>query len=103
MNDVTPESHPTIYKALDMISHDMGHGAGWTSYPIPDSWWKHIAAIEAALLTLSPDDFETFCIGDDKAMLEIANRSTHLYLSSMMFDAFASEVDYWPHPYQVAG
>lgn len=103
MNDVTSSSHPTLYEALDMISHDMGNGAGWTSYPIPDDWWQYIDRIEAGLLTLSPEDFKTFCIGDDKEMEAIAKRHEDLRIASIMFDAFAAEVDYWPHPYQCAG
>lgn len=103
MNDVTETSHPALYNALDKISHDMGHGAGWTSYPIPDNWWPYVGLFEVALNTLSPEDFQTFCVGDNREMAVIASRSEELLLCAMALDCFAAEVEYWPHPYMVAG
>lgn len=103
MNAVTEHSHPTLYRALDMVSHDMGIGAGWTSYPIPDHWWTLADLIEPALFELSETDLKTFCIGDDTEMSAIAARSITLQVASVMLDQFASDHDYWPHPYQCAG
>lgn len=102
MNDVTAESHPTLYRALDMLSHDLGLGAGWTSYPIPDHWWTLADLIDASLFALSETDLQTFCIGDDAEMSAIAARSITLQVAHVMLDQFASD-QYWPHPYQCAG
>lgn len=59
---ITATSHPALFRACEIVSHDAGAQAGWSSHTVPAG---DLAIIEAELAGLSPGDLETFCIGDE--------------------------------------
>lgn len=59
---ITAISHPALFRACEIVSHDAGAQAGWSSHIVPAG---DLDAIEAELAELSPSNLETFCIGDE--------------------------------------
>lgn len=90
MNDiiVTAETQPTLFLALEAISHDRGSGAGHTNYAIPAGWQFFIPPAERALKALPPEEFAEFCIGEHEAAQAIAHRSTDLHMAHRLLEAF---------------
>lgn len=74
--DITFDVWPTIYEALDIISHDGGAGAGHHSYCVDTRWEPWLPAIEEKLLEIKGSDWSSkedpvicplaaFCVGAD--------------------------------------
>ena len=64
---ITKVSHPTLFAAFELISHDSGRQAGHRNYAVPDHYAPFLATMEAQLAPLRRDadlDFETLCIGE---------------------------------------
>jgi hypothetical protein len=92
---VTSQSHPLLYSAFESISHDSGGGAGHPYHRVPARFVDGVEVAESALATLNPDEFETFCIGDQCVADVIAKRSpdlqrTHDFLNTF-FDEWTTE------------
>jgi hypothetical protein len=65
---VTKASHPVLFQAFEVISHDRGSGAGHTNYSVPPKWAIEVDGVEAALSSLDKEALETLCIvGRSKA------------------------------------
>lgn len=102
---------PALYKAMLDIRLDTGAGhvgttypSGWdaagapiyepidlTEFDVPEAWESMIAPSEsalAALLAISPEDFETFCCGDESDMDAICERSHDLKLAHKLLNDF---------------
>lgn len=65
---ITAASHPALFKAFELISHDGGRQAGHTNYAIPLEYADRAPLINdnlQALLDQSADDFEALCIGEE--------------------------------------
>lgn len=90
MNDVivTAVTQPTLFLALEAISHDRGSGAGHSNYAIPAGWQFFIPPAERALHLLSPEDFATFTIGEHELAQDIAHRSQELHMAHRLLEAF---------------
>lgn len=99
---VTAVSHPSLFEAFETISHDSGGKAGWHSYFVPHAWRPKVAAADAALSTLSPDEMQTFCIGEQTESGAIAARSPELKAAHDLLNAFFDNPD-WPHPFDEDG
>jgi hypothetical protein len=88
---VTAESHPTLFVALECISHDNGGQAGHEFYEIPEKKYNEtsLTVVEQGLKQLSSDDLETFCIGeyDDAKALAI---TPELKIADQFLDDFAN-------------
>jgi hypothetical protein len=98
---VTEKSHPCIFAAFEIISHDNGAGSGHTNYSVYPSWAPHLNTIEKALAGLGDrgnidGDFVNFCIGEQEKMEAIAKRSPELALASCMFNSFFEGWDKGP-------
>ncbi len=66
---ITEQSHPALFAAFELISHDCGRQAGHTNYVVPQSYKVVLPEIEQQLKTLREDadsDFEALCIGDSE-------------------------------------
>ena len=64
---ITKDSHPAIFAAFELISHDCGRQAGHQNYAIPMECASNLDEIEADLTTLRTEadsDFECLCIGE---------------------------------------
>lgn len=84
---VTKGSHPHLFEAFDSISHDSG-GCCHDNYRVPARHLARLAEAEAALATLSKDDLETFCIGEQSEMETIRQRSPELGRTHDLLCAF---------------
>lgn len=91
--EVTARSHPKVYQALDLISHDQGAGAGHDTYAVPIEYEDKLPAIESALGTIHPTQFQTFCIGDEAVQKRIAATCPELSDASNFLDAFFEDFD----------
>lgn len=85
---VTKDSHPKLYEAFEAISHDRGAGAGHETYSVPKEWADKIPVTEAALTTLSTEELESFCIGEQGEADTIAKRSLSLGIAHAMLNSF---------------
>ena len=66
---ITEQSHPSIFKAFETISHDCGRQAGHKNYAIPMEFESGLADAEARLKYLLENadlDFECLCIGESE-------------------------------------
>lgn len=61
-------SHPKLYHAFEVISHDSGAGAGHTNYCVPADESARVATAEAQLTPLTDDEIETLSIGEAEEM-----------------------------------
>ena len=67
---LTKKNYPNLYAAFEIVSHDVDVSG---PFMIPDQLSKELPAMEEALSNLSPEDLETFCIGeqtDQEAILK---------------------------------
>lgn len=90
---VTKDSHLKLYEAFEAISHDRGAGAGHETYSVPKEWADKINAASAALATLSPEEFETFCIGEQREADKIAKRNGDLFAAHALLNSFFEDWD----------
>ena len=81
-------SHPTLFQAFEIISHDRGAGAGHLNYGVPKEWVEHLRTADTALATLTPSELEIFCIGEQTKADVIAMRSKELYCTHKMLNSF---------------
>lgn len=95
MNDVfvTPQSHPVLFQALEMISHDRGAGAGHSHYAIPAEHGKHLDEVEDAVKHLTATELETFAIGEGSEAQAIADREPGLGVAHKFLDAFFEDFE----------
>jgi len=63
---VTAESHPALFKAFELISHDSGNQADHTNYAVPIVWAEDLEFVDRVLGLLSPEELETLAIGEDE-------------------------------------
>lgn len=74
---ITEQSHPTLFKAFELISHDCGRQAGHTNYCVPDHYDALLPLAEqvlAGLLKHSAEEFETLCIGEQSESQAIVQK-----------------------------
>lgn len=71
---ITKESHPTLFLAFEAISHDCGRQAGHRNYVVPDSYAQLLTVIEPLLVSLTPEEFSTLCIGEETEKAAIVER-----------------------------
>ena len=67
-----------IRKALEEVAYDNGmvnRIDGEPDWRLPPHWRDHEQQIDAELSALSPEDFETLCIGEDADMRAVAERA----------------------------
>ena len=83
---ITPSSHPTLFRALNIISHDCGAGCH-TKYSVVQDEAACNSA-ERALAKLSKSDLETFCIGEEKEYRAIRRRTRTLLYASEILTGF---------------
>ena len=100
---VTEKSHPLVFETLETISHDVGAGAGHDTYAIPEPWCLNLSVYEAWLRLLTPENQETFCIGEEseaKALIQgsMYLQVTHDFLTAFFNDFEAEPIDRNPHP-----
>jgi hypothetical protein len=90
LNDVivTAATQPTLFLALEAISHDRGSGAGHSNYAIPAGWQFFIYPAERALKLLTPKEFAEFTIGEHEVAQEIAHRTQELHMAHRLLEAF---------------
>jgi hypothetical protein len=68
---ITPQLHPGLFAAFELISHDCGRQAGHKNYAVPLEWVERIeknGGIDDRLNELrqtADSDFECLCIGDE--------------------------------------
>lgn len=86
--EVTVQSHPALFKAFGIISHDRGAGAGHACYAVPVEWEKHLATADKVLSTLSDEDLEILSIGEDVEAQLIANSNSELFCTHKMLNSF---------------
>lgn len=93
---VTQQSYPTLFRAFETISHDVGAGAGHTNYSVPPEWVDKLALVEKELSLLSTADLETLLIGEDSEAIAIVARSDNLLIVHKMLNAFFDDWEnYW--------
>lgn len=90
---VTKQSHPILFEALEIISHDRGAGAGHSNYAIPAPFNSSCDDVEMALVTLTTADLEDFSIGEESDMQAIASRSPELQAASKFLNAFFNDFE----------
>ena len=83
---VTAQSHPALFRAFELISHDRGTQAGHTSYEVPVPYDDYVAWVNSQLRQLSPEELETFAIGEETEALALASakgfRTSHTFLNA---------------------
>ena len=89
--DVTAATFPRLHEAFSTISHDAGMGADHESYSVSPEWVPRLAEAEQAISLLDEEDFETFCIGDQEEMAEIAARSVQHQRAADLLSAFFND------------
>jgi len=92
---ITAASHPALFAAFELISHDTGRQAGHQNYAIPLEYTTHLTAIEgrlAELRTTVECDFETLCIGEEMEMEQVA-RAHGLEYSNTLLQRFFEEFE----------
>lgn len=82
---ITATSHPALFRACEIVSHDAGAQAGWSSHTVPAG---DLATIEAELAELSPDELETFCIGDEDEREDLMVRRPGLVAACELLNDF---------------
>lgn len=85
---VTQHSHSKLFEAFETISHDCGFEAGHLNYAVPEEWTAHLKTADNALATLSNEELQEFCIGEQSNQNKIAERSKELYCTHKMLWAF---------------
>ena len=83
---VTKALHPALYRAIDMVSHDSGGGAGHPYHLVSNAWEPHLADIEQALAALTADQFETFCIGDHEEGQALIPKYSALSIADVLLE-----------------
>ena len=71
---ITAKSHPTLFAAFELISHDCGRQAGHQNYAVPVEYQSRLPGIEhnlARLLADADSDFECLCIGEQTESRQI--------------------------------
>ena len=66
---ITKDSHPALFQAFELISHDCGRQAGHTNYAVPLAEFQpaQLDEFDLQLMRLCRDadsDFDCLCIGD---------------------------------------
>lgn len=92
---ITKASHPAIFEAFEMISHDCGRQAGHSNYAIPIDCTTDLAEVEASLadlLATADSDFECLCIGEAEESAEIV-RGYKLQRADTLLHAFFEEFE----------
>ena len=87
---VTAQSHPALFHAFELISHDRGTQAGHASYEVPATWALLVPRTEAELTPLTAEELETFAIGEESEAQAVALRQ-QLVVAPLLLNAFFSE------------
>lgn len=90
---VTAESHPALFKAFELISHDCGRQAGHRNYAVPLEYADKLPYIEQnlqALLDRADADFETLCIGEAEESAAVV-RGYQLAVTDELLQRFFEE------------
>lgn len=90
---VTKESHPSLFKAFETISHDCGRQAGHTNYAVPLVYEDKLSQFEsqlAKLLEKADSDFECLCTGDSDECRQII-KDYHLEVVDELLQRFFEE------------
>lgn len=85
---INKENYPTIFKAIEILSHDTGNQAGHTNYAVSLKWKDNLEVLEETLSNLSDESLSIICIGEDGERNELIRKS--IYLS--MCDDFLQDV-----------
>ena len=101
MTTITKDNFPELCAGFALIERDNGGHLIGTVYPdervnleafeVPDGWSHLLAAAEAGLSRLraaSATDWETFIIGEERDVFDIAYRQKDLEQASILLNAF---------------
>ena len=81
-------SEGPLLEALNLISYDGGGQGGWSGFVVPGTWRQWIAPATRALSVMSPEDRDTFCIGEHEAMSLFLGRGTDFVKAGELLTAF---------------
>lgn len=97
---ITAATHPALHSAFEKISHDAGFGAGHETYSVPEDYVALARIADTALATLTPEELETFSIGDQDEMEVISQRSPELRATNGLLHSFFCDwdADPWSPP-----
>lgn len=81
---VTPETHPTIHRALYLLDADNGAPSRPIddAYPIPVLYASLLPYIERTLHGLAPDDLETLVAGEHTEQRRLISGDVSLHVAS---------------------
>lgn len=88
---VTSATHPTLFRAFEMISYDCGFGDGYTTYSIPEKWAKACDTAEPVLAKLTPSQLRAFCKA--ATVKKDRNESVALSIANQLLDAFYKDFE----------
>lgn len=71
---VTKDSHPALFEAFEIISHDSGNLAGWACYDTPPCWEPALKVMDKALANLDDRELQEFCIGESQQQEDVLNQ-----------------------------
>jgi hypothetical protein len=89
--EVTANNYPTTFKVFEMISHDMGAGAGHTNYSVPEKWVPYLQDAERFLSKMSNENLENFTIGDQGEVDKITKYDSQALFVSNMLNSFFND------------
>ena len=82
---ITRDQLPSVYDALDIISHDTGAKSGWHWYEVPTPYVQSLPVWEEKLSRLGMWERQRFCIGEfeeqDAMMRDIVGEQLHAFLN----------------------
>ncbi len=89
---ITPGSHPGIYHALDICSHDCGGRAGHAGYVLDPKWADYLERVEKKLTefraAVSSDDYEEFLIGEQDESVRLCRLHSLTHCQRLLTDWF---------------
>jgi hypothetical protein len=86
--DITKTTHPCLFAAMEHIT-----GANQESYVILEPWDTVAADIEVALTQLTPEELETFAIGEETEMMAVIGEKYDLTTAHVFLNEFFEGLD----------
>ena len=81
---LTKDNFPTLLTAFEIVANAVDVSG---PFMVPRRLLRELPAMEGALSTLSPDDLETFCIGEQTDQEILLKRNPTLAEVSSLIDA----------------
>lgn len=89
---VTEQSHPALFRAFELISHDRGAQAGHISYEVPGHYASFVDFVNMQLRGLEKSELEDFATGEETEAFAFADAKGILTAHTFL-NAFFEE---WP-------